>query len=801
MTMLRHRSLALCFQRASPSRFQLSAFSSQSNSDGGMGVVTNDIENRVPKTLYRQLLSWCRRYDDIPFNNPLPPVTLSPPQVNPMALKRLKEMRSFLVSNKISDSLSGEDSDGISRFGNGVHPHPAHYAMYKEDVDVKENRITFPEIRDANELRAIIQSVYWLNNRGTIANIEGVNASEEQSDGGKKDQISIAFDAMKSCNELSSGELDSRRSKREFRIQVRQGDEFPDGNVKYHVGQVVKHKSKLWRGVIVGWDIEKDKSDGRLSSLTTKQYSIPPLESDEKDNDSSPTTGSNDNVGQDASLLKYTVLVDLNDAQSNNRHESDEGTILGKSITLESQGDLSPVDDPCLQRIHNGLIKQYFTKFDSRGHFVPNNILAYAFPLDRFSHCKYGAGVDSDVNIEKEMNSIAESKSSAELEKSCLAITKGVQEIGRRLLVPLSESNGQQQRENDDEASLLISSLASSAQAMMMENVSSQKNDSAISSLAKLYHSHVKINALLWTRNANRQQKQHINFSLGQIVKHKIYGFRGIIGAWDSKPRMDVSNWDGLKDVKNPNSKPFYHIYPDVNDSIEAFGGPRHFRYVCQDNLELSPHNEKPLELIIDLDPEEWKWDGERGRYIPSAEMKFMYAEDLGEHETTLIATVRNLKKILTDCLLEIRGGDNNDLFSMDDLFCQLQLGAENLEDATVVQDFIKEVWKESSNYDSRDQLDDSIADLLAGKHESALDTLSDIVAFDPLYGEAWNKKATVHYMMGEVDDSIRAAEEALKIDNRNFQALAGIGLIEMDLSQYGKAESAFRKCLAINPW
>ena len=182
-----------------------------------------------------------------------------------------------------------------------------------------------------------------------------MNASEEQSHGdGKKEQISLAFDAMKSCNELSSGELDSRRSKREFRIQVRQGqsagsasDEFPDGNVKYHVGQVVKHKSKLWRGVIVGWDIEKDKSDGRLSSLTTKQYSIPPSESDERKNDSSPTTGSsNDNVRQDASLWKYTVLVDLNDAQSNNRHESDEGTILGKSITLESQGDLSPVDDP-----------------------------------------------------------------------------------------------------------------------------------------------------------------------------------------------------------------------------------------------------------------------------------------------------------------------------------------------------------------------------------------------------------------------------------------------------------------------
>jgi len=350
---------------------------------------------------------------------------------------------------------------------------------------------------------------------------------------------------------------------------------------------------------------------------------------------------------------------------------------------------------------------------------------------------------------------------------------------------------------------LLVSSLISSVQSMLMEdNTSSPKQvDSAISSLSKLYMLHVKINSLTWFRNANLPQKEHIQFSLGQVVKHKLYGFRGVVAAWDAKPRMDVSNWDGLQGVENPNEKPFYHIYPDVNDCIEAFGGPRSFRYVCQDNLELSSSNENPLELKLDVDPEEWKWDGEKGNYIASAEMKFMYAEDLGEDETTLIATVRNLRKILTECLLEIRDGDNPDLFTMDDLFCHLQFGANNVEDAVVIQDLIKELWKESSNVDLRSRIDNGIADLLDGKHESALDTFSTIVTSDPLYGEAWNKKATVHYMMGEKDDSIKAAEEALKIDNRNFQALAGIGLIEMDSSHYDKAESAFRKCLAINPW
>ena len=32
---------------------------------------------------------------------------------------------------------------------------------------------------------------------------------------------------------------------------------------------------------------------------------------------------------------------------------------------------------------------------------------------------------------------------------------------------------------------------------------------------------------------------------------------------------------------------PFYHVIADMNDTEEAFGYERRFRYVCQENLEL----------------------------------------------------------------------------------------------------------------------------------------------------------------------------------------------------------------------
>ena len=69
-----------------------------------------------------------------------------------------------------------------------------------------------------------------------------------------------------------------------------------------------------------------------LSSLTTKQYTI-------KDDagDISSSTESNVDEADAKSKVQYTILVDYNDA-----------SLLqsSKTVTLESQDDLTAVDDP-----------------------------------------------------------------------------------------------------------------------------------------------------------------------------------------------------------------------------------------------------------------------------------------------------------------------------------------------------------------------------------------------------------------------------------------------------------------------
>ena len=273
------------------------------------------MQSRVPRTLYRQLLSWCRHYEHVPFDG-IPPITLSPPQVNSRALHRLRGMRTFLDNNHIKDSTK-----------HAKWRHPAHFPLYNSDVSVNDNMIVFPAVHNSSELRDVVRSVYWLNNTKTTSAIEDEYRYDEQENtvDEEKTQISLAFEAIKSLNQLSN-DLDNRRSRRKKSIEIRQQQrEIADApNVKYHVGQVVSHKNKGYRGVVVGWTVEDDQST-RLTSLTVKQYAV--QEQDEGKRCAETECKQ--------SKIKYTILVDVNDATL---QES------SKVVSIESQEDLITVE-------------------------------------------------------------------------------------------------------------------------------------------------------------------------------------------------------------------------------------------------------------------------------------------------------------------------------------------------------------------------------------------------------------------------------------------------------------------------
>ena len=81
-----------------------------------------------------------------------------------------------------------------------------------------------------------------------------------------------------------------------------------------------------------------------------------------------------------------------------------------------------------------------------------------------------------------------------------------------------------------------------------------------------------------------------------------------------------------------------------------------------------------------------------------------------------------------------------------------------------------------------------------------ALDYLDQIILTVPDYAEAWNRRATLHFLRGDYDLSIRDIEETLSREPRHFGALAGLGQIMIRTDRPRLARDAFARVLAVYP-
>lgn len=89
---------------------------------------------------------------------------------------------------------------------------------------------------------------------------------------------------------------------------------------------------------------------------------------------------------------------------------------------------------------------------------------------------------------------------------------------------------------------------------------------------------------------------------------------------------------------------------------------------------------------------------------------------------------------------------------------------------------------------------------LAEGQLNTALTRFTAVIELDPKFAEGWNKRATVLYLMGDLQGSLADVYKTLELEPRHFGALSGMGMIFSALDQPGKAIAAFRRALAANP-
>ena len=134
-------------------------------------------------------------------------------------------------------------------------------------------------------------------------------------------------------------------------------------------------------------------------------------------------------------------------------------------------------------------------------------------------------------------------------------------------------------------------------------------------------------------------------------------------------------------------------------------------------------------------------------------------------------------------------------------LFTELRTTSE-AEKAKIVAAEIWRIWSEHSDNDNlSERLKIGIAQMEAGHLRQAEQIFTTIIDTDPAFAEAWNKRATVYFLMGAYDRSKRDIAQTILREPRHFGALSGLGLVETHLGNYEAALNAYEQAIALHPY
>ena len=135
----------------------------------------------------------------------------------------------------------------------------------------------------------------------------------------------------------------------------------------------------------------------------------------------------------------------------------------------------------------------------------------------------------------------------------------------------------------------------------------------------------------------------------------------------------------------------------------------------------------------------------------------------------------------------------------IDRLFNDLKI--ENASTSYQIEQKIWKLWSTHPNNEKLTKMLNEGSNLVnKQKLEEAIVIFSKVIDLDPEWAEAWNKRATVYYMVGDFQKSQDDINKVLEFEDRHFGALAGQGLVNIQLENYEKAIMSYEKVQQIYP-
>ena len=160
------------------------------------------------------------------------------------------------------------------------------------------------------------------------------------------------------------------------------------------------------------------------------------------------------------------------------------------------------------------------------------------------------------------------------------------------------------------------------------------------------------------------------------------------------------------------------------------------------------------------------------------------------------------MKKILVFILFIIPSVSmaNDKDIRLDKLFYELK--NLNSKSTSEIEQQIWKIWStHPTNKELTVKLEEGSSLVRVNEFLKAIEIFTEVIDKDPNWAEAWNKRATVLYLIGDYQASQNDINKVLSLEKRHFGALAGQGLVNIKLKNYEKAIKSYKQALEIHPY
>jgi len=135
----------------------------------------------------------------------------------------------------------------------------------------------------------------------------------------------------------------------------------------------------------------------------------------------------------------------------------------------------------------------------------------------------------------------------------------------------------------------------------------------------------------------------------------------------------------------------------------------------------------------------------------------------------------------------------------LDTLFAKLQIAT----DPVAIQSLEAAIWEQWTmvpELKQREMMLRGMAEMQQRQFTASVETYTGLIEVSPELSEAWNKRATVHWLMGNFKASLADICETVKREPRHFGAYSGLGMIRAEMGENARAIAAFELARKWNP-